>query len=130
MGQVQTVHGSSVLIVCTNCLLVTAGLAHGGEAPEVEWTVVLPSHFADQNQDLAKTSDGGLILSAGVLLKTDARGDPLWETSFEGKVNSGPSVWQLKDGHYIVGGTFTTSETSKTSEGVALIKVDPQGRIL
>jgi len=123
MAQVQSVRRRSVL-VCSSPLLLAACFAWGGEAPEVEWRVVLPSHFADKNQDLEKTSDGGLILSAGVLLKTDARGDPLWETSFDGMVYSGPSIRQLKDGHYIVGGTFTTGE------GMALIKVDPQGRIL
>src|SRR5258706_10785403 len=103
MGQLQRVPGQSALMLCSTCLLIGAGPAGGGEAPKVEWTKVLPSHFADKNQDLAKTSDGGLILSAGVLLKTDALGAPFWETSLEGLVYSGPSVRQLKDGHYILG---------------------------
>src|SRR5437867_3807665 len=105
MGQVQIVGGRSLLTACALCLVLAAGMARGGEAPEVEWTRVLPSHFPEEAH-LEKTSDGGFIVSGSGLLKTDERGVVLWETSFDGAVYAGPSIRQLQDGHFILGGTF------------------------
>ena len=123
---------SALVLACNSLCLIFAGDLCAGVAPEVDWTVLLPSNFPE-GRGIVNTSDGGFIVSGNGLLKTDELGDVSWGNDFEdGTLYPGPAVRQLKDGSYIVGGTFygNGQPTFVTTQDLAIIKVDPQGKTL
>lgn len=83
------------------------------------------------------TRDGGYIITgwtnssgAGctdvLLIKTDANGIEMWNTTYGGEADDrGRTVYQTLDGGYIIGGT--TSSYGSDTRDLLLIKTDPSG---
>jgi hypothetical protein len=81
-----------------------------------------------------QTADGGYIVcgtttsyetnrTEGLLIKTDAKGNKLWDKALGGEGNTeGESVQQTTDGGYIVSGTVS----SEGSKHVLLLKITPE----
>ena len=117
---------SVALALCSSFILLYSGIAHGDDPPEVEWTKRLPHAVREQTESIEETPDKGFaVLSTRQLVRTDARGEVLWETAFETLNYILFAVRNtIQDGH-IVGGTLYTSP-----QAAALIKLDSEGNIL
>ena len=92
----------------------------------------------DFGESIQQTSDGGYIIVGSTnsiistqypniwLIKTDSNGNEMWNRTFGGpKSDVGSSVWQTKDGGYIIAGD-TSSYGVKLNAGL-LLKTDKSG---
>jgi hypothetical protein len=94
----------------------------------------------DESRSVVQTGDGGFIVTGGTrskgaggwdvwLLKTDAAGNPVWDTTFGGSDDDwGCSVVQTGDGGFAVAGY--TGFHSPAESDVWLIRVDDGGHLL
>ncbi len=91
----------------------------------------------DSAASVIQTSDGGYVIAGTTssygagnsdiwLIKTDSKGNLLWDKAFGGKDNdSAASVQQTSDDGYIIAGT--TSSYGAGGSDIWLIKTDPKG---
>ncbi len=113
----------------------------GGEQEE-KWIRIFGSEGNDGGTSVQQTKDGGYIITGWtnpqsdnkwyekegdvLLVKTDTRGNILWEKTFGGERDEwGNSVQQTEDSDYII-----TGYTESHGSGVWLIKTDAQGNML
>ncbi|MCK4654863.1 MAG: carboxypeptidase regulatory-like domain-containing protein, partial [Candidatus Cloacimonetes bacterium] len=104
------------------------------------WTKTFGGTSADCGRSVARTQDGGYIITgytysygAGsddvYLVKTDSLGDTLWTKTFGGtNCEEGRSVAQTDDGGYII--TGHTTSYGAGGKDVYLIKTDASGNTL
>jgi len=90
------------------------------KTPEVDWYKTYGGSYDDEGNCVHQTSDGGYIITGGthygvkrpadvMLLKTDTKGNKLWERKFGGSEDDwSNSVLQTTDGGYIITG-YTSS---------------------
>jgi hypothetical protein len=103
----------------------------------------LPSRY-EQAKSMNITLDGGIIIAGNIvheeefsemyLIKTDAAGEPLWETTF-GLLNLpnevGNSIVSLPDGSFVVCGTEKGRKLANSEDtDVRIIKINAEGGIL
>ena len=104
----------------------------------LQWTKVFGGNGDDDFYGLAKTSDGGYILTGSSathsvgssdtwLVKLDANADTVW-TRLYGKIteDAGNAVIQTADGGYMVAGDIHTTLTTG-GHNASLLKTDSQG---
>jgi hypothetical protein len=72
----------------------------------------------DTAKSIAKTNDGGYILSGSYLLKVDANGNQQWNKT------STNSAIQTRDGGYVIAGT-----TSGAPVDISIVKLDKNGDV-
>lgn len=95
------------------------------------WTRTYGGTWQDGAHDVAKTSDGGLVVTGFnsssstnhlkdiLLMKTDALGNELWSRTFGGFLNDiGTSVRQTQDGGYIITGMTEVAPQLRTDDGI------------
>ena len=106
---------------------------------DILWTKIFGGSSVDWGNSCQQTQNGGYIIvgvtysftvNADVwLIKTDSSGDTLWTKTFGGiESDIGNSVYQTKDGGYIIGGY--TESFGAGSDDVWLIKTDSSGDTL
>ncbi|MBC7328913.1 hypothetical protein H5T88_00985 [bacterium] len=106
------------------------------------WEKTFGGRHVDVGYSVAETKDGGYIivgktLSFGegleeedvYLIKTDSKGNMVWEKTFGGRhVDAGYSVAETKDGGYIIVGRTYSCDAGM--EDVYLIKTDSKGNMV
>ncbi len=110
-----------------------------GEPPDVLWNNTFGTSFHDEKaRDIKKTNDGGYIVTGYAqpvgadadawLLKVDAEGNKLWNTTFGGCGSEiAYAVLQTDDSGYILTGESRSTDTS--GDGF-VIKTDSLGNML
>jgi hypothetical protein len=98
-------------------------------AGNIQWDRIFSSQFADQIYSISQTTDNGYILLLNYpngFIKLDSTGNTMWQnTTTEIDPGGGYiSVYQVKDGTYIVGGSTNRVENDTILKGQALIKTD------
>jgi len=118
--------------------VVPEGVA--GVASAVKWTRTFGGKGDDEGKYVQQTSDGGYILVGYTdshssdntdvwLIKTDAKGNKLWERKFNrSKCDIGYSGQQTSDGGYIL--ASTTGPGGENPSDILLIKTDTKGNKL
>lgn len=98
------------------------------------WGRIFGGESISIGNSVQQTTDGGYIVcgtttsyetnrTEGLLIKTDAKGNKLWDKALGGEGNTeGESVQQTTDGGYIVCGTVS----SEGSKHVLLLKIAPE----
>ncbi|MCR4417253.1 MAG: T9SS type A sorting domain-containing protein [Ignavibacteria bacterium] len=121
----------------TMLFLMMFAITSNLSAQNILWSRIYGSTGDDGAFSVAKTGDGGLIVTGFIsvsnlkdlmLMKTDALGNALWTRTFGGALNDfGRSVRQTNDGGFIIGGM---TELSPQLFGALLIRTDSIGNIL
>jgi hypothetical protein len=124
-------------------LLVATSLCANGAGPDVVWQKTFGGSKNDVGNSVQQTSDGGYIIAGSTesfgagrrdvyLIKTDARGNLVWQKTFGGRYDDddGNSVQQTSDGGYIIAGTTAPSIDKVTTNDVYLIKTDGSGNLV
>lgn len=103
-----------------------------------EWTKTFGGSGLDDGYSVAKTKDGGYLITGGTnsygagfydvyLIKVDAQGNLEWDTTYGGAASEwGSSVQEAKDGNYIIAGS--TLSYGEGSYDVLFIKTTTSGR--
>lgn len=102
------------------------------------WEKTFGGNKLDSGSGIDQTLDGGYIFTCGTysfgegemdiyLIKTDSKGNKMWEKTFGGKKDdSGYYVKEIADGGFIIGGP-TRSYNSDGQEEIFLMKTDSTG---
>jgi hypothetical protein len=105
--------------------------------PAVQWQKTFGGSNYDEGYSVQQTSDDGYIIAGWTrsfgtgsddvyLIKTDSKGNLLWQKTFGGSSNDyGYSVQRTSDGGYIIAGETWSFNNPKGD--VYLIKTDPNG---
>jgi hypothetical protein len=104
------------------------------------WDRVFGGSHNDIGYSVQQTGDGGYVIAGSTesfgeggkdawLIKTDAKGNMIWNNTFGGgRSDWGKSVQQTSDGGYILTGSTYSYEVAHQSQMVWLIKVDSSGK--
>ena len=122
------------------------------ETGNLDWESTLGGTGIERAQDIAKTNDGGYVITGSTfsndvdisenngeadiwLVKIDSQGNLLWENSFGGaQFDASESVIASQDGGYIItGNSKSTSTDELTNAGendIWLVKTDADGNMV
>jgi hypothetical protein len=123
-----------------------------GEEGDMVWAHSYGGTGIDIAQDIAKTEDGGYILTGSTIstdgdissshgesdvwvIKIDAQGTLLWEHTYGGaSFDAAESIRPTQDGGYIISGNSKSTDQDLTANAgendLWLLKIDAQGTIL
>jgi hypothetical protein len=138
----QTIDGGYIIIGSSNSFATRDfWLIKTDSYGEEEWNKTYGGFYDDQGYDVQQTTDKGYIITGQMdafginsgnvsLIKTDSRGNLLWNKTFGGtSADEGRSVQQTSDGGYIITGLTGWLYGSGTGD-LWLIKTDSNGNKL
>lgn len=124
-----------IVVVFISAILF--GVGGAGSVPVEEWNKTIGGINSDEAHFVQQIKDGGYILAGTTssygaggadawLIKTDSRGNELWNNTFGGKSDdSANSVQQTSDGGYILAGYTESYGAGK--HDVWLVRTDAKG---
>ncbi len=132
MKTTAMVPATLALILCLCPLLLSAA----------EFRKVYPSDFYSEGYGIIQTSDHGYVIVGKVhtgpngfgsllVIRTDQRGDLLWENSYSPSASTGAegrSLIETPSGNLLVAGSAYMS--GRTGPSVYLVSLDPQGTLM